>query len=71
MKAGLICLCALGMSNFAITKSPNSLPWSNTAGLDVVIGVVPPRARIECVDLGQELVSSAMDRMKVLGIGGL
>jgi len=37
---------------------------------DVGIGVVPPRAEWN-MDLGQELVSRAMDRMKMLGTGGV
>jgi hypothetical protein len=37
--------------------------------LDVVICFVSPRA-IEYRDLGQELVSNTMDRMKVLGMSG-
>jgi len=41
--------------------------------MDMAIGtaLVSPRCKIEYRELGQELVTRAMDRMKVLGMGRL
>jgi hypothetical protein len=53
-----------------LTERPILNELRNTTVLDMAISLASPHAKLNIKDLGHELVTSAMDRMKVLGMGG-
>jgi hypothetical protein len=57
-------------SRLEVVMGFSDIFMSVTTGLDMVMSLVSPRAKLNR-DLGQELVTRAMDRMKVLGIARL